>query len=58
MYIISIKDLKSINGAKFQIIISTAKYIIVIKNKTQVVRKNPVIVSLYLRIFLFQPNCS
>jgi len=39
--IISIKDLKSINGAKFHIITSTAKYIIAIKNKTQVVRKNP-----------------
>jgi len=57
MYIIFIKDLKSINGAKFHIIISTAKYIIAIKNKTQVVRKNPMI-SLYLRIFLFQLNCS
>jgi len=39
MYIISIKDLKPINGAKFHIIISAAKYIIAIKNKTQVVCK-------------------
>jgi len=29
------------------------KYIIAIKNKTQVVRKNPVVISLYLKIFLF-----
>jgi len=31
MYIICIKDLKSINGAKFHPIISKAKYIIAIK---------------------------
>jgi len=31
MYIICIKDLKSINDAKFHSIISTAKYIIAIK---------------------------
>jgi len=56
MYIIFIKDLKSINGVKFHIIISTAKYIIAIKNKTQVIRKNPVF--LYLlspsgNVFIF-----
>jgi len=31
--------LKSINGAKFHIIISTVKYIIAIENKIQVIRK-------------------
>jgi len=56
MYVICIKGLKLINDAKFHIMISTAKYIIAIKNKTYVIRKNPVVVSLYLRIFLFQPN--
>jgi len=34
MYIISIKDLKSIN-VKFHIIISTTKYVIAIKNEIQ-----------------------
>jgi len=55
MYIICIKDLKSINGAKFHPIISIAKYIINLKNKIQVKHKNPSD-SIFIFMDLFIPT--